>query len=102
MIKVQLPQGSIIEIDGSQEPKGIALRCPQQPALARILANLLDLEALPKDPDAELHVANKIIGHYRDARVIETSPEHYASRKPKTDRTAPRTGIAPTTPQHAA
>ncbi|MEW6359457.1 MAG: hypothetical protein AB1696_24180 [Planctomycetota bacterium] len=81
MIKVQLPQGSIIEIDGSAKRRDVVLRCRQKPALARVLTDMLDLRSLPDGPEAELHVANKVIQYYKEAQVIEASPEHYAPIK---------------------
>ena len=86
MIKVQLPQGSIIEIDSIERPEGVVIRCEQQPALANVLTDLLTLNTMPHSPDAELHIAGKIIGYYKDAEVIETSPAHYAPRKAKPER----------------
>jgi len=88
MIKVQLPQGSIIEIDGSEEPKDVVLRCQQAPALARVLTDMLDLRSLPEGPEAELHVANKVIQYYKEAQVIEASAEHYSAPKPRRKRKA--------------
>ncbi|NOZ20523.1 MAG: hypothetical protein GXP25_05470 [Planctomycetes bacterium] len=47
---------------------------------------MLDLRALPDGTEAELHVANKVIQYYKEAQVIETSPEHYASSKSRQKR----------------
>ena len=83
MLKLQLSKGSIIEIDSSEASKGTVLRCKREPALARMLSDLLDVNTLPASLDAELHIASKIMDCYKGAQVIETSREHYTSRKPK-------------------
>lgn len=94
MIKVQLPHGPIVEIDGSRQGKGVIIRCADEPALAKALANLVEMDTLPDSPDAEGHVANKIVEHQRDAQVIEASAEHYTSAKKTRRRKVPALATA--------
>lgn len=89
MIKVQFPQGPVVEIESSKPGKGIVIRCAQEPGLAKALANLVDVHTLPDSPDAEVHVANKIVEHQRDAQVIEASAEHYTASKTNQRRKVP-------------